>query len=55
MKCFMCGWTGHPDNLVAITDEPESINDYVHCPICNCNVWEEEVATEADIDYLDAV
>ena len=39
MKCFMCEWTGHPDDLVAITDEPESINDFVHCPICKCNVW----------------
>lgn len=50
MKCYMCGWYGHPDDLVAITDEPESINDFVHCPICESNVWEdppqqEEVAT----------
>jgi hypothetical protein len=41
MKCYMCGWTGHPDDLIAITDEPESINDFVYCPVCKCNVWDE--------------
>ena len=58
MKCFMCEWTGHPDDLVAITDEPESINDFVHCPICKCNVWEEEETptyTAEDVDCFASI
>lgn len=50
MKCYMCGWQGHPDDLVSITDEPESINDFVHCPVCKCNVWTEPTEDEAEED-----
>ena len=46
MKCEICGFVvTNPDELVAITDDPQSINDFVHCPICRSNVWGE--ASEA--------
>lgn len=41
LQCQICHWQGEPDSLIAIDPDPQSINDFVHCPDCKSSCIEE--------------
>lgn len=46
LECTNCQWQGQPDDLVEDKEfEPTSIDDFTHCPDCECEDF-KEVHTE---------
>ena len=39
--CNNCGWSGDPEELVALTDDPND-RDFSHCPYCDGTDFDEE-------------
>ena len=47
LTCNECGWSGAPEELVSLTDDPEDRN-FSFCPFCESDDFEEDEEEEED-------